>query len=175
MVQVILDDFPHVDRVLWWDDDNWPQDIAMVQRMIDKGEDFIAGGYTTKKQPLHWVHRPLDHNPLPDDEKQLLEVARCGFGFTMTSRSCLQRMWDSADHYIDYRSGGKFEVANVFGMMIGPMPDGGTTLLSEDYSFCDRWRALGGKVWMYQGPGNVLFHGGGHAWGPSEMAGCVIR
>jgi hypothetical protein len=33
-------------------------------------------------------------------------------------------------------------------------------LLSEDYSFCARWRAIGQKVWMYLGEGSPVSHQG---------------
>ena len=32
------------------------------------------------------------------------------------------------------------------------------TMLSEDYSFCASWRAIGGKVMMYVGPGSPVGH-----------------
>lgn len=37
-------------------------------------------------------------------------------------------------------------------------------LTGEDYSFCDRWRDLGGKVWLYLGPGSPVDHIGTHRY-----------
>jgi len=36
----------------------------------------------------------------------------------------------------------------------------GMTLASEDMSFAQRWRDIGGKVWMYIGPGSPIAHYG---------------
>ena len=38
------------------------------------------------------------------------------------------------------------------------------TLRGEDMSFCARWRAMGGKVYMYLGPGTPAVHHGEHAY-----------
>ena len=173
IVAHVLRTMPQVDRVLWWDDDQWPRDIAIVQRMIDSGEDFIAAPYTNKKQPLRWVHHPLDDNP-PPDERGLIRIKRCGFGFTMTSRKCMEEMSIAAEWYSDYTDAGKFRTPNVFGMLMGDMPDGDRTLLSEDFSFCDRWRALSGNIWIIGSGANLVEHAGAHAWDATEMKGIVV-
>jgi hypothetical protein len=38
-------------------------------------------------------------------------------------------------------------------------------LFSEDISFCQRWRDMGGQVWGYYGPGSPVVHHGHHAYG----------
>ena len=174
VVSLVLGSRPDVDRVLFWDDDNWPRDVGVVQRMIDTGEDFIGCAYTNKRPPLRWIHQELDSHP-GYDPRRLLEVKRVGMGFTMLSRPCLERMTAAADSYVDYRGAERVPTANLFGLLLGKMPDGHTTLLSEDFSFSDRWRALGGRIWLYGGEGNIIEHAGSHAWDATQMAGTVVR
>ena len=37
-------------------------------------------------------------------------------------------------------------------------------LLGEDYSFCHRWRAMGGRCWLYVGTDSELGHVGMHLY-----------
>lgn len=174
---MVLRELPHVDRVLWWDDDEWPRDVGIVQRMLDTGEDFLAGPYTTKSQPIRWVHTKLDDDP-PPDERGMLRIKRCGFGFTLTSRRCLEMVSSAymtdATHPPYWDLPHENLVPNVFGQRYGEQ-GGRVTLLSEDHSFCDRWRDIGGEIWMYGGHGNIIEHAGPHAWDATQMMGAVVR
>jgi hypothetical protein len=171
---VVLRDFPSVERVLWWDDDQWPSDIRIVQHMIDTGEDMIGGAYTNKIPPVRWIHQLLP-GVTELDQRKLLEVMRVGFGFTMTSRRCLERMAAKAKKYVDYLPNGEIEVFDLFGQIMGPIPGKGMTKLSEDFSFCDRWRAMNGRIWVWGGDSNVVQHAGGHVWDGTQIPGTAVR
>jgi hypothetical protein len=147
-------------HVLWLDDDQWATDATIVQRMIDTGQDLIGAPYTRKGYPLHFVHDAL---PGAKREGDLLEVNGLGFGFTITSRSCLEEMTRHSRIYMDRPN--KNRVGDLFGMsyqeVIPGIPED-DVLLSEDLSFCDRWRKLGHKAILYcGGPGHIC-HVGGH-------------
>ena len=55
-------------------------------------------------------------------------------------------------------------IADCFGLLNGP--DGGR--LSEDHSFCQRWRKQGRAVSMYLGHGSPVSH-----WGEARHGGCI--
>ena len=118
---------------------------------------------------------------LPDQEQigDLLPVRGCGFGFTMTSRACLDKMWVACRKYRDpRRDGTRPKVADMFGQVYeflqgDPSDLEDMTLMSEDFSFCKRWRDLGGTVQLYV-KGGVLMHAGGHCWSAREMPGGVV-
>ena len=168
----VLRELPHVDRVLWWDDDGWPEDAGLVVKMIACDVDLIGAPYTNKRKPVKWVHQFLPEPPAIVND--MLEVRGVGFGFTMTSRACLQRMTDACsaeDWYIDHPL--PHRVANIFGLKYDVSPNGDRVLLSEDYAFCKRWRELGGRVMVYAGAGNMMAHTGGYAWTARDMAGGV--
>ncbi len=172
---MVLREFPHVDNVLHWDDDEWPEDVHAIERMLATGEDVIGLPYTNKKLPVRWLHSPLPHQPEP--ERDRLEVRGIGFGLTITSRHCLLRMSAAARKYTDHPSPHK--VADIFGQLYDHPDIGGdptsedAMLLGEDFSFCARWRRLGGRVYVYAGPGNIVSHSGPHAFTARDMPGVV--
>ena len=174
MAATVLRDFPHVTHVLWWDDDQWPEDRRIVQEMIACGEDLVSAPYTNKRLPVTWVHQQLYPSP-PMGEDGLQDVRAVGFGFTMTSRACLEKMSANARRYTDLPNPHK--VANIFGMLYdAPVPgvaEEEEMLLSEDYSFCKRWRELGGKVKVYGRAGNIIYHAGGYPWSARDIPGSV--
>ena len=148
---------PKMTHALWLDDDQWADDPAIVQRMLDTKEDLIGAPYTRKGYPLKFAHKGLVGAKREGD---LLDVAGLGFGFTLTSRRCLEEMTTAARKYMD--DGG--EVADLFGLLYEN--DG---LLSEDLSFCARWRALGGRCTLWcGGPGHVC-HAGGHTFAATNV------
>jgi hypothetical protein len=172
----VLRELPDVTHVLWLDDDQWCDDVAIVPEMMALGVDVVGAPYTNKKPPLRWVHRCL---PGADPAGPLLEVAALGFGFTLTSTACLRRMSERARVYTDHPH--QVRVADIFGhLFYHPAEDEGAdvleadqALLSEDFSFCLRWRRAGGKIYLYTKAG-IIQHAGAHAWTAREMVGGVI-
>ncbi len=111
-------------------------------------------------------------------ENGCVEVECMGFGFTLTSRHCLQTMWD---HYAPTLSfgdvlGGSVDwTVALFQLLLPPQTSVGPYsvghMLSEDYSFCARWRACRdtgrgrfNRVQMYVGAGSPLHHVGPHVF-----------
>lgn len=86
-------------------------------------------------------------------------VHGCGMGCTLVRRDALQQMTDAyreAETFLDDADGapgvptvGLFNLMRRHGYMY-----------SEDNSFAQRWRDLGGKVWMYLGEGSPVKHQG---------------
>lgn len=163
--------FPDVTHVLWWDDDQWPYDLGIVKRMIDSGEDMIGAPYTTKGANPRWVYTDLG---IPPDERGLMQVHNVGFGFTMTTIRCLSRVSEGARRYYDTELQRK--IPNIFGqvyeMCYPRQPTGDPedeTLMSEDLSFCSRWRALGGKIWIDGRQGNAVAHAGSKVYDGKDV------
>jgi hypothetical protein len=166
----VLRDFPHVTHILWWDDDNWPEDRKIVHEMMNSGEDMIAAPYTNKKPPLRWIHQHLEG---AEQIGKMLEVKGVGFGFTMTTRGCLESMTAASRIYTDHPH--PHRIGNLFGQLYDPVDDepAHDALLSEDYSFCKRWREIGGKVQLYASAG-IILHGGARGWSARDMQGGVV-
>lgn len=167
---MVLREMPQVDSLLWWDDDEWPEDVGAIVRMLETGENLIGLPYTNKKPPIRWMHEFL---PIAEVKDDMLEVRGIGFGLTLTTRRCLEKMTDAARKYTDLPRQDK--IANIFGQLYDHPTIGGdpgsedAMLLGEDYSFCKRWRDLGGRVMVYAGKGNIVAHAGSHAFTAREM------
>lgn len=87
------------------------------------------------------------------------EVDALGFGFMLLSRKCCEQMTEAYREELifkDSQDGVRSDVVALFMLIIDPET---RVLLSEDYSFCYRWRKLGGKVYC---AGDTASHVGGH-------------
>jgi len=148
------EEFADVTHVLWVDDDNWPEDVRIVPEMVERCRGVLGAPYTSKKDPVRWVHRA-------DGQGGLVGV---GFGFTMTTRECLTRVAASAKWYTDLPNA--LSVPNIFGQLYEVTPLG-ETLLSEDFSFCKRAREAGYEIELYENA--LIHHAGGHVWNACQM------
>ena len=161
-------------HLLWWDDDTWPADVTVIERLIEKGRDFISVPYTNKREPVRWVLRSEELRATDDPE--VSTVLGVGLGFSLCSRGMLERlsMAPGVLRYIDRPN--DVVTPNIFGMLYEQVqgPNGPETLLtSEDYSFCRRWRDIGGTCDIYQGKGNLMMHAGSRAWSGRDIEGAV--
>jgi hypothetical protein len=152
-----------------------------IKGMLRAEKDFVACPYP-KREGVDWTRikeAPPGTNPevpayryscrIKDDftvsPAGLVDVEAMPLGCALLSRAALQKMWD---HYHDdlYFFGGHphtqapLEAVALFGLMFATDTEGQRGLLSEDYSFCLRYRAIGGHVWMYLGEGSPVNHQG---------------
>lgn len=168
LAHIAMREFPRMTHVLWWDDDNWPEDRGCVSRMVGLGVDVVGAPYTSKRSPPSWVHQLLQ--PCPPERDGLLSVRSVGFGFTLTTRRCLERMCAAERRYTDWPRPDK--ISNIFGHLYdqpyGSVDPEDEALLSEDFSFCKRWRAMGEAVYIYNGAGRI-WHSGTKAWSASDI------
>lgn len=122
-----------------------------IPRLVDHGVDFVCGMYPRRKDPLafHFRSAMEDGKDLKIDPKNgLLEVWGVPAGFICLSRSMLEKMVNA---YADL----EFKVEHkdcpgekAYALFDSYRVPGTTEKLGEDYSFCQRWRDLGGKVWI---------------------------
>lgn len=170
------------DWILWIDDDV-AFDSSIVPLMVDRAKadeiEVLGAPYPRKRIPAQFPYKPLASQLAAgkiDVVRDCVEVELLAFGFMLTSRECLETMCDaySNEWFTDgHEPGNIHETIGLFKQIhtdATTVPDGkgGTMrfrdLYSEDYSFCYRWRAIGGKVHMYVGDGSPLGHIGGHVF-----------
>lgn len=168
---------PSVTHILWIDGDiSWaPEDVF---RLLAHDADIVCGLYALKTtqvlNPMNsFAFRPLDMEVATFDEQTgLLEIAAAGCGFMLTRRSVYEQM---AQAHPDSK-------ITVWGLQnksdhVDPLPwlydyfpvrleDGIPT--GESYAFCNRWRALGGKV--LADPSIKLTHHGAYAYATDPMS-----
>ena len=135
-------------------------------RLLDAGEDFTAGIYprrTDDSEGRFHVHM-LDSPTQTLDERGWLEVEAVPAGFICLSRGMLKRM---CEHYndelkISFKQCPNGYAWDLFDGVRYRGPDGLTHKWGEDYSFCKRWRAIGGKI--YVDPNIAMGHVGLKIW-----------
>lgn len=118
-----------------------------VLRLLLAQKDVIGGIYPKKSLPIDYVVNPIENAKL---EGTSLEVKRIGTGFICIKREVIQQMFDYYPH-LKYNDNigldpkyAPFKYA-LFDTSIDPNDN--NNYLSEDYTFCDRWRAMGGQIW----------------------------
>lgn len=161
--------------MLWWDDDVAPRDPQLVPRMLARavefGHDVLCAPYPRKRMPPTMCYVSLPEHArdgrMPVDN-DCVEILCAGFGFMLTSRKCLEAMTAYYAHewFTDKRLDGPTRrvVALFKQVHTGSPQDEYRDLMSEDHSFCYRWRAMGGKIQMYVGEGAPVPHLGGYAY-----------
>lgn len=129
---------------LWIDSDQgWrPQDAVTL--LLAK-KDFAAVAGIRKTFPESYAVTVSDQSgrPLPirvDPASGFLEVTGVGMAFALLSRACAERMAQTYSDLTYAASDGREEIG-VFNPMIS-----NRRYRSEDFAFCDRWLALGGKI-----------------------------
>lgn len=132
-----------------------PRDMALL---LSHDVPLVAGMYVKKKPGCEFTLSPLDdENPFTEDValanlNPLVEVARVSRGFISIHKSVFELMRPTVEVIQDTQTG--TEIRDWW----KPYPNGH----SEDFAFCDRYRALGGKVYCDQ---RIRI---GH-WGPIQF------
>ncbi len=143
-------------------------DAAQVFRMLGFDRDVVAGMYPLKlldwqsglqrallgealeTAPLRYVGAPCQ-GAEAESENGFVAATYAGAGFMLIKRGVFEHMMAAYPHL-------RFSAAHVaaapslsphqyalFDCMIEPETG---VYLSEDYTFCRRWRDLGGKIWL---------------------------
>ncbi len=155
-------------------------EAAQAFRMLNFNRDVVAGSYPLKL--LDWqsgLNRALSGEPLEsaplryvgtpcegaqaESRDGFVSAAYAGTGFMMIKRQVILQMIEAYPHlrYTAAQNSANPSLSPhqyaLFDCMIEPETG---TYLSEDYTFCRRWRDIGGKIWLdTQGS---LIHVGAH-------------
>jgi len=118
-----------------------------VVKLLLADKDVVGGIYPKKALPISFVVNSIDNAQF---EGTLLEVKRIGTGFVCIKREVFEKMFERYAHLkyndnigLDERYA-PFKYA-LFDTSIDK--EDNNNYVSEDYTFCDRWRAMGGQIW----------------------------
>jgi hypothetical protein len=142
-------------------------EIRQVLRMLEFDRDVVAGMYPLKL--LDWDNEalkrarsgePLDYAAIrfvgtPVEpmvrEDDFVEGSYAGNGFMLIKREVIARMF-AAYPELKYSSAHNCSEAyvssNQYALFDTAIDPETKEYLSEDYAFCQRWRKLGGKIWL---------------------------
>lgn len=119
--------------------------FALLMRTQDPKIKLVGGLYPMKSMPIRWVVNGLDKPNTTADG--LEEVTKLGTGFMLIDRSVFTTL-DTHPEIVSFRNDlgldSKYDqyMKNYFDAVVR-----NGRYLSEDWSFCERYRELGGQVW----------------------------
>jgi hypothetical protein len=122
-------------------------DAEAIFRLLLSNQDVVGGAYPMKSLPIKYVLNKVS-NPVTDG-KDLIEVSTLGTGFLMVKRHVIEKMIEAHPHlkYKDSLNFGK-ECEKFMYALFDTMIDPDGHYLSEDWTFCYRWRQMGGRVFV---------------------------
>lgn len=130
-----------------WIDDDMNFEVGIVGELIRADKDFCAVAGRLKRDELMFAARCQDDHgrDLPirvDAASGFLEVTAVGFAFVLLKReACVRICQVNAD--LTYATAtGETEVGVFLPMIIN------RRWCSEDFAFCQRWKSLGGKIFV---------------------------
>jgi hypothetical protein len=156
MVSHFLSDPEATDLVFIDSDVGWGPG-SLVQ-LIDHEEDFVAGAYPKRQYPITFMFRSSGEPLMADTGSDLAEVWGVPGGFMRVKRHVLEQM--DAHYAEELAVSDKMVPSGRTVRMFDPywLKDaegkhlrderGLKKVLAEDYAFCQRWRDLGGKVFL---------------------------
>ena len=136
-------------------------DPADVIKLLKYNEPFVAGAYPLKTEPTKYVLNSLN-NEKHEKYDNLVSVKDTGTGFMLIKREVIETMKEAYPelHYetdLDcesfmeindekYRDKLKENLFSLFDTMHDK--EDKNRYLSEDFTFCKRWKDIGGKIWL---------------------------
>jgi hypothetical protein len=144
-------------------------DPASILRMMATGKDVIAGPCPHKTIPPKFALNFLfDGDPRGRKlitDNGAIEVKDAGTGLLMVRREAFTKMMEAYPDlkYVNNLSGLSPNLSPYFYSFFDTMHDPDShVFLSEDFTFCYRWRKIGGRVWI--DPQAVQNHVGTHTF-----------
>jgi len=136
-------------------------EVGGLLRLISHNVPFVAGLYRRKEETLSYTVQFSDpHAVTRNRETGLIEVTRVGAGFLRLQRNAIERMIDAYPGLRYSPPHALGETKDRYALFDTSLENG--EFRGEDYTFCDRWRAIGGKIWA--DPEIVLHHIGTMAY-----------
>lgn len=127
-----------IDSDIGWEEWN-------VLLLLNHDVDVVGGLYPLKGLPLKWVVNSFKG---AEERDNLQEVSKAGTGFLLIKRDVFEKL-KSHPRVIPYKndiginSSYDQHMRTYFDTMVKD-----ERYYSEDWTFCENWRELGGKVWV---------------------------
>lgn len=121
-------------------------EAGALLKLVDQPVDMVAAIYPQRRDPIAYCVQYIQERPqlIADPKTGLLEVAGVPAGCMKLSRAMLEKM---VGHYADTQFHCTDAPNNTAWGLFDPYRIG-RIKFGEDYSFCKRWRDIGGQVWV---------------------------
>ena len=146
-------------------------DATAVIKLLERHEDLVAGIYPLKKDIMGYPVEVKTVDGTPIGRDGLVEADFLPTGFMRIKRCVFEIMEEKypelkyASTLVNVENSGVDEVYDFFNM--GAL--GSAKWTTEDFAFCQRWRDIGGRLWVYPDvdfthTGNKAFTGNYHQY-----------
>lgn len=136
-----------------------------ILKLIESDHDFCALPYRLKRSNEHYLCTiESDENMHPIVDKDgWLKLESVATGLTKYSRNCLLKMMEAyKDNDYYYSAADNIKPMHLISLFEYTIQN--KQLWGEDYTFCKRWRDIGGEIWLW--PDATTQH-----WGISAYSG----
>jgi hypothetical protein len=145
---VITTNFYHsdCDELVFIDSDvAW--EAGALCKLIDHPVDFVAGAYPARVDPLKFNIGWIEERKYlkADPNTGLLEVDRVPTGFLKITKNCVAKMIEAYPETFYHDAAVNNQFYPLYESFIDPEKK---WKYGEDFSFCKRWREIGGQVWL---------------------------
>lgn len=166
--EFLRSDFSHLLMI----DDDMTFEPSALHRLVYAEKDLVAVAGPKKRYPLIFAASHVDEDGQPchlqyDTITGTAEVTHVGTAFMLISRACAEQMRDAFPE-LEY-VGGDGKVS--WGLFLQGIVN--KHYQPEDFSFCERWRRIGGKVYIC--PDVPLGHIGAHEFRGDLMSNVAGR
>lgn len=120
-----------------------------VLALLNHKKDVVGGLYPMKTLPVQWVINTVQDGRL-EDNGNLVEVSKIGTGFMLVARHVFEKCKEH-ESVVPFANDIGLDPALDQHMMTyydTDVRDG--RYYSEDWTFCENWRDLGGDIWIDQ-------------------------
>ena len=116
--------------------------------MLDAQKDVIGGLYPMKSLPIKWCVNGIPGQPEPTPDQNLIEVSKTGTGFMLIRRDVFEKL-DAHPATKPFKNdiGLPQELDPYMKTYFDTAVREGR-YYSEDWTFCENWRDIGGQVWV---------------------------
>ena len=116
--------------------------------MLDAQKDVIGGLYPMKSMPIKWCVNGIPGQPEPAPEQNLIEVSKTGTGFLLIKREVFEKL-DAHPATKPFKNDiGLDPVLDPYMKTYFDTAVREGRYYSEDWTFCENWRDIGGQVWV---------------------------
>ena len=116
--------------------------------LLDAQKDVIGGLYPMKSMPIKWCVNGIPGQPEAAPDQNLIEVSKTGTGFMLIKRDVFEKL-DAHPATKPFKNDiGLDPVLDPYMKTYFDTAVREGRYYSEDWTFCENWRDIGGQVWV---------------------------
>jgi predicted O-methyltransferase YrrM len=125
-------------------------DASAVLRILERPEGIVGGIYPLKRDAIGYPVKVKMVDGIPIGRDGLIEAELMPVGFARLKRIVFESLSKAypemkyESSVVEMRGAAVSEAYDFFGMGVF-----GSRFRTEDYAFCQRWRDIGGQLWVY--------------------------